>query len=289
MKTSTSWFYRLSAVVSSVIAFHAYGQTPPTLAITGNRERVDIIFTGTHILEATGEITGPWVSLGSQTSPFTDPDSATLSRRFYRLHDGDVFSANAVGFYRLALCEGFSLIANQLNHSPNNTLESIFNTASNTPDGVAIYKYNPSTGGYVYKVYAGGAWFGDPDTVMLNPGEGAYLNAPIAFNHRFLGDVPMAPCIPIRPGFSIISCPLPKICPLITGFETGFPVGDEDTVYRAISCSGPLHFSYDVYTGGEWFGDSLGTPVMNVGEAFWFHRQFSNGAASWCRFFSVGF
>ena len=71
MKTSCSWFYRLASVVSIGIASYAYGQTPPTLQIRANGERVDLIFTDAHMIEAAGEITGPWVSLGSQTSPFT--------------------------------------------------------------------------------------------------------------------------------------------------------------------------------------------------------------------------
>src|SRR5689334_5015048 len=115
MKALLVWFRRLSLISFTLLALGVSAQTSPVLAIRENGARVDLVFTGTHMIEAAGEIAGPWVTLGSQTSPFSDPESATLERRFYRINDSGVFSANAVGYYRMNLCEGFSMIANQLN------------------------------------------------------------------------------------------------------------------------------------------------------------------------------
>jgi len=275
---------RLYPIPFALFALGAYAQTPPSLAIRENGAQVDLTFSDTHTLEATDSLGGQWTTLGSQTSPFTDPDSAALPRRFYRINDAGVFSANAVGYYRLDLCEGFSLIANQLD-TFDNTVTNLFKSP---PDLTEVYKYNPGTGTYRYMLFGGGEWFSSHLETTLNPGEGMWLRTPVAFTHRFLGNVPLNRCVPITVGWNLVSCPLPR-----AGRPEGeapgglgFPIGDADYIFRW-NCSRD-RFAYRVYAGGDWFGGTPEVPILNIGEAFWIYKEPENGAAQWCGIFSVG-
>jgi hypothetical protein len=197
-----------------------------------------------------------------------------------------VYSVNMVGYINQAIPAGFSMVANHLNHSPDNSLESIFNTAAGVPDGVEIYKFRPSDGGYTYKVYDTGAWFGDAGTVTLNPGEGMWLNAPSAWTQTFVGEVALTTSVAVPVGFQIYGSALPQSLRLdgAPPAALGFPIGDGDAIYRWNGTT----FVYQVFDTGAWFGDTSTPPAPNVGEAFWIQRDAANGASSWNRTFTVG-
>src|SRR2546426_805740 len=55
-----------------------------------------------------------------------------------------VYSVNIVGYINLSIPRGFSMIANQLNATPDNTLETLMPTM---PEGTIIYKFNPALRG----------------------------------------------------------------------------------------------------------------------------------------------
>src|SRR5688500_17757026 len=120
---------------------------------------VEILYEGTHTIERAASLRGPWVILATQSGPLIDQAAASDAARFYRINDNGSYSENAVGFYRVSLCNGYSLIANQLNAPGGN---GISNLLPSPPDGMRIYKYNPATGGFILAPFIAGEWEGDP-------------------------------------------------------------------------------------------------------------------------------
>src|SRR5258705_161478 len=48
---------------------------PPSLSIRENGERIDLVFDGTHNVQAAATASGPWLTLGTFTASFTDAES----------------------------------------------------------------------------------------------------------------------------------------------------------------------------------------------------------------------
>jgi hypothetical protein len=290
MKTRLFSSIRVHFVALALVAGSAYPQSPYVLVIRENGERVELLFEGTHALEGATSIDGPWTNLGSHAAPYTDPDSATFTQRFYRMNDGGACSSNAVGYYRLSLCRGFSLIANQLNAPDGNTVANLFKSP---PEGTVIYKFNPANGGYVSISLLGGTWEGDDLEMTLHPGEGAWVVAPMTFTNIFLGDVRSVASVPLRSGFSIISYPFPR-----SGSVEGFPPGglnlpahNGDETYQFDRVSGGYRASQYYEGFGWWGGGDCGEetpcpPFISLGEAFWLNRTFAP-PGNWTGTYSV--
>jgi hypothetical protein len=241
--------------------------------------RLQLVFAGRHNIDTSEDLLN-WTSLGDQISPFTDAASANLPARFYRLHDGNTFSSNIVGYYRLALCDGFTMIANQLD-TGNNT---VTNLLKNPPLNTHVYKFSRVSGGYDSIAYFSSGWEGDDLSMTLNPGEGAFFHAPSGYSPLFLGDVRLSSSVPLQQGFSIISSAIPQRIPMPppTGPSFGLPVLNGDWIYRW-NCTG---FDSVVFLGGLWEGDDVGDPPIAIGESFFFSR--TAAAGNWTRTFSVG-
>ena len=255
--------------------------SPGMLAIRENGDRVDVVYEGSHTIQAAGSIRGPWSTVHSGPGPFTDPNSGTFTLQFYRMRDepGPTYSVNAVGYYRLNLCSGFSLIANQLQHVGGNRVENIFNQP---PEGARVFKFRPDNWIYEMMQYVDGAWEGEAG-MTLNPGEGAFLWSPTVYNNRFLGELSARTTITIPNGISIVSSPLPEIGSLSA---LGFPLRNGDQIFQWY-CYRPTYL-YNSYLDGEWEGDNGGTPpTVDIGEAFFVIRT-GGGAGTWTRDFSVG-
>jgi hypothetical protein len=192
-----------------------------------------------------------------------------------------VYSVNMVGYINQSIPNGFSMIANQLNNSPNNTVAALFPAPA---DGTRIYKFNTATGGFIIMQYIDGEWSPEATTQTLNPGEGAYIFAPAAFTHTFVGEVALTSTVNLPAGFSMVGSALPQSLPL-TGTPPaglGFPIGDGDRIYRFNPATGG--FLIDQFVDGEWSNGAPPTPA--IGEGFY---AFNNGAAKgWSRTFTVG-
>src|ERR1043166_8432452 len=98
-----------------------------------------------------------------------------------------VYSVNIVGYINVNVPHGFSILANQLNNSPDNHLATLFPTP---PNGTFVYKFNNASSSYLVDDYDSG-WEGDTAGAMtLNPGEGVFINNPsTAFTATFVGEV----------------------------------------------------------------------------------------------------
>jgi len=208
--------------------------------------------------------------------------------RFYRMMDepGPIYSVNAVGYYRLELCAGLSLVANQFHHVRGNTVDNILGAP---PEGTRVYKFRPDLGVYTMRQYVDGAWEGDEDGMTLNPGEGAFVWLPTVYSKRFLGEVPGLAQVSIPNGTSILSSPLPERGPLNLAPPggLGFPLRNGDVIFQWSCSRGTYRFNQ--YVDGMWEGDDAGAPpVVEIGEAFFLIRTGGSFPGTWTRSFSVG-
>jgi hypothetical protein len=196
-----------------------------------------------------------------------------------------VYSVNIVGYVNLSIPVGFSMIANQLNNSPDNQLATLIPTP---PDQTTFYKFVNASSSYLIDQFADGAWGGDTSGAMtLNPGEGVFVNSLAAFTATFVGEVQLstpAGALPIATGFSIVSSPIPQQGFLDTDLNYGTP-NDQETFYQFNNAS--TSYSINQWADAAWGGDAGGNaPTIHVGEAFFVSNP--GAAHSWTRTFSVG-
>ncbi len=187
-----------------------------------------------------------------------------------------VYSVNIVGYVNLSVPNGFSMIANQLNATPDNTLETILPAPT---ENTTIYKFN-GTGytSYNFSVDNPG-WF--PVGGTLAPGEGAFIASPGAQTLTFVGEVQLVSATTVANGFSILSSVIPQSDTLD---NLGYPAGENDTVYF-FNNSGGAYTSYNFSVDNPgWFPPN---PTPAVGQSFFVSRQ-AAGSATWNRSFSVG-
>src|SRR5205823_10525287 len=74
-----------------------------------------------------------------------------------------VYSQNAVGYINVNLSAGYTLIACQLNASPNNSLETLFGTLLVAGD--TVYKFNCT--GFNSHINAGGSFLSEGHTFVI--------------------------------------------------------------------------------------------------------------------------
>jgi len=192
-----------------------------------------------------------------------------------------VYSVNMVGYINQSIPNGFSMIANHLNHSPDNKLETVMPTV---PENTTVYQFNPTAGGYIIKSFTEGAWGGDPQDILLDPGKGAFIST-TAFTQTFVGEVQLNSSIPVTPGFAIYGSVLPQKLPIDVAQPAGLnlaPVeGDQIYMWNGVG------YNIGSYSEGAWGGDFTASPEPNVGEAFWYVSAGPAGR-TWSRTFSVG-
>jgi hypothetical protein len=205
-----------------------------------------------------------------------------------------VYSVNMVGYINQTLPSGFSMVANQLNASPDNKVTTLMPTP---PVNTTAYKFNRASQTYDSMVYAGPGFGWDDGgtgvaaTMTANPGEGIFLfvdpaEAPTGFPVTFVGEVQLSSTVPVETGFQIVSSVLPQSLPLegVPPAGLGFVPSAGDVIYRYDRASGT--FSNDEYQG-PGFGWSNGSaPTPNIGEAFFVFA--TAGGRSWNRTFTVG-
>lgn len=92
----------------------------------------------------------------------------------------------------IALHTGLNLIANQFIRGGNNLSDIM----PSVPNGSVVTKFNNNTFSWQQSTFnsAAGGW--SPANIVLNPGEGAFFNAPVNFNLKFSGVTPV-PVLPI--------------------------------------------------------------------------------------------
>ncbi len=193
-----------------------------------------------------------------------------------------VYSVNMVGYINQSLPNGFSMLANHLNHSPDNKLETVM---PSPPENTTVYQFNPSAGGYVIKSFSEGAWGGDAADILLDPGRGVFINT-TAYTHTFVGEVQLNSSIPMKQGFNIYGSVLPQKLPIDAAQPAGLNLiaqeGDQIYMWNGVG------YNIGSFSEGAWGGDFSASPEPNVGEAFWYVSLAADGTRNWARTFSVG-
>jgi hypothetical protein len=191
-----------------------------------------------------------------------------------------VYSVNIVGYVNTTIPAGWSIIANPLQASPDNTLATIMPAP---PQSITIYKLG-SDGLFLINNYLDflGAW--DDANMPINPGEGLYvLNQGAPFVQTFVGEVLTGTqTIPLQQGWQLLASKIPQEGLLETDLKYPPGQGDGDMVYKWDNATGLYQiFNYMPFLGG-WDNE----PTIKVGEGFYLLRQ-DPGTPTWSRTFTV--
>jgi len=194
-----------------------------------------------------------------------------------------VYSVNVVGFVKLSLPKGFSMIANPLNAATND-LNTIIPTA---PDGSSIMKWEGTKFGSPDTYYEGVGWLDsdlNPSKTTLNPGEGAFIQLPSATEVVFVGEVPQGTLTrEIPKGFSIVSQLTPQ---KISLDDANFPAADGDAIMFWDNASGKYTTPYSYFEGMGWLDADLNpvTITPEIGQSFFVQKT---AGKTWTRTFTV--
>ncbi|HEY6166740.1 MAG TPA: hypothetical protein VI454_01785 [Verrucomicrobiae bacterium] len=182
-----------------------------------------------------------------------------------------VYSVNVVGYTKLSLPAGFSMIANSLN-STNTTIGALIPSFPNFGN---LYKWTGS--GFNIATFAFGAW--DKPNITLAPGEGCFVQPGVVTNIVFAGEVLQGLLTNAIPaGFSIQSSKVPQA----GGVDAlGLTPSNFDNLYKFNGVG------YDIYTYvfGTWQrGATPAVPQVGVGESFFYN---AGAPITWVRNFTV--
>jgi hypothetical protein len=198
-----------------------------------------------------------------------------------------VYSVNIVGYININVPARFSMIANQLNATPDNTLASVLPAP---PENSTIYKFvaSPPPAHYQSSNFSVDNPGWTLPGMVLAPGEGAFISidpgvAPTGATLTLVGEVQLVSSIAVAQGFTILSSVIPQSD---TVDNLGFVAGENDTIYRYDptlngGLGGYKSYNFSVDNPG-WLPSS---PIPNVGESFFLSRQ--DVAGTWNRTFTV--
>lgn len=212
-----------------------------------------------------------------------------------------VYSQNTVGFYTINMVPGFNLIANQFNNGDNN-VNTIMPATSPIPDGTTIQMWDSALqtfGAADAWIADPGGWYDDqfaPSTKVLNPGNGAFVQVPVAaapFSLVLVGDVPEGELTrDLVPGFQIVS----QLTPQLLGFNAAgnaLPAADGDVIQfwdtGTQSFGGARKALAFIADPGVWADEDFTVidPTPAIGEAVFYQRGAAAGNATWTRTFDV--
>jgi len=178
---------------------------------------------------------------------------------------------NVVGYINRQIYPGDNLIANQLNASPDNNINTIL---TGVLDGATFTKWDSANAAFMpLSIFSSGSW---SINYSLNLGEGGLLHSPSNSINTFVGEV--GPYLnldgtprqvgwnPNYPdGLHLVSCPTPfndSTFEEVVGRApaVGEWVGKFDELTQT--------FSKTTFTGLSW---DNGAPTLNVAQAAWYN------------------
>jgi hypothetical protein len=198
-----------------------------------------------------------------------------------------VYSVNAVGYINSTMRPGFNMVANQLNRTPNNSLNNVI---TGVPIESQVLKF--SNNNYQLELFDGTTWIksdGAPGTLSASPGEGFFFFNPEGANITvtLVGEVPQGTglTVPLPAGFALISSIVPQAVSLTPA--NGFPnvLEMQFLVFNAATQT----YDPPLFNDGSGWILSDGTPVAApapaVGTGFFIFNP--GGTVNWTRNFSV--
>jgi hypothetical protein len=190
-----------------------------------------------------------------------------------------VYSVNIVGYVNVTILHGYSIIANPLNASPDNTIASVI---ANPPIPIRVFKYVNATGQFLANNFDVDFGWDDP-AMPVEPGEGLFVfNDGTNFNWTFVGEVPIGTVsVPLYQGFNLVASKIPQSGLLQTDLlYPPSPTGD--VVYKYVNATGQYaQFIYDP-DFQAWDPE----PTLNVAEGCYILRS-QTGTVQWTRTFTV--
>lgn len=169
---------------------------------------------------------------------------------------------------------GFALVANQLNATPNNAVSNIF---SGVPEGTLVYSWSGSA--FTISTFEFGEW--SNGGVAVGPGSGAFVRNPGAtpLTVTFVGEVPQGTALatPYPAGFSLLSSQVPQAGALQA--VLGFTPAEGDIVFKWDRAT--QGYVISTFEFGEW---APTIPALEVGEGFFLDAA---AGGTWSRSFSV--
>jgi len=185
-----------------------------------------------------------------------------------------VYSVNAVGYTKVDLSKGFSLISLPFNNvgGAAQSLDDAFGT--NFIDSAAVYLYVPGTGYLVATYFAGFGWYDDSfqpcGTNKILRGEGFWVYSPSVTNVVLAGEVPGASnatnSIGLVSGYQLVSFAYPVSLSLT---NSGLTPSDSDMILQSV---GGTYQTATYFAGFGWYDDSF-NPVdvtLQVGKGYWY-------------------
>lgn len=200
-----------------------------------------------------------------------------------------VYSVNIVGYVNLTMKPGFNLVANQLNASPNNGLNSVLPAA---PLESQVLKF--ANNNYTTDISDGSAWLdnatGNPSATTVSPGEGFFFFNPGTTDSTatLVGEVRTGNGLTVTmgPGFNLVSSIVPQQIALSAA--NGFPQILE-VQYLTFN---PMTQNYNttlINDGTQWLnnetGDPVPAPTPDVGQGFFIFNP-GTTPISWSRNFN---
>jgi len=188
-----------------------------------------------------------------------------------------VYSVNIVGYINKPLPHGLSLIANQLNASPDNKVQTLFGTPVAS---LTVFKFNPTSGNFDQAASDPDLGWTDSTGMVLNPGEGAFVdNGGDPFTLTLVGEVKLSSTVNIHAGLDTYSSVIPQSGPIST---LGFPIPPAPlTVYKFNGRTFDS-FAFDP-DAAAW---SPSEPSLNIGEGIFIDN--AGALLAWTRTFTVG-
>jgi hypothetical protein len=215
--------------------------------------------------------------------------TAALSLAGVATSMAQVYSVNAVGYINLTMRPGFNLVANQLNRTPNNSLNNVL---TGVPLESQVLKFDNALNNYIVEVFDGTSWItleGNPGTLTVNPGSGLFFFNPDVANITvtLVGEVPQGTglTVPLPPNFSLISSIVPQSIALTAA--NGFPQILE-AQFLSFNATTQNYDEALINDGTQWItllGAPAPAPTPAVGQGFFFFNP--GDAANWTRNFSV--
>jgi hypothetical protein len=181
-----------------------------------------------------------------------------------------VYSVNVVGYVVKDLTAGFNLVANPLNNTTGNDLNTIM-PLGDAAIGTTVYRYVSGT--FEESTYLGSATGWLPN-FTVDPGQGVFVSAGAAASVTFVGEVLQGADsnMDVPAGLSLVGSKVPQEASLDT---TGFPAEVGDTVY---------FYRGGVYVDSTYVGTFIPEAIPGLAEGFWVSKA---NAGSWTRNFQV--
>jgi hypothetical protein len=213
-----------------------------------------------------------------------------------------VYSLNAVGYINVDIPTGFSIIADQLYLTNQQTAQSIdavfgqtlLNGGASTADpyvNCIVYPYTTAYVGalIVEQVNGTPAFWNNPAEAQgtsFNPGQACFIYNPGAdFTMTFVGQVPQGSVTnQLQQGFNLISSIIPQTGAIDT--DLGLVPGVNDIAYTYVSGHGYNTVNIYESTGGPGFWSGGFSPTNTVGLGFFYYSA-SATPNKWVRTFTI--